>query len=155
MIKKLKTVNLLVVHCSATIPDRDIGAEEIWLEMHKPRGFDAIGYHYVIRRDGTLEHGRDISLRGAHAKGFNWQSIGICLIGGIDIVGNAENNYADEQLVTLKNLLKYLKGRYPEAKILGHRDLSPDLNGDGKITSDEYMKECPCFNAEKWWKENG
>jgi len=152
--KKLRTVNYLVVHCSATSPDKDIGYDEIDT-MHKNRGFDKCGYHYIIRRDGTLEEGRDLGFRGAHAKGYNWQSIGICVVGGIDKDGKAEDNFEVDQYVALHILLKYLQERYPNAKILGHRDLSPDLNGDGEITRDEYMKECPCFHAGTWFEEYG
>src|SRR5690606_114532 len=76
-------INLLVIHCAATTPLMDIGAKEIDV-WHKQRGWSKIGYHFVIRRNGVIEKGRDISEVGAHVEGYNKNSIGICMVGGID-----------------------------------------------------------------------
>ena len=103
------------------------------------RGFRKIGYHFVIRRSGILETGRSINETGAHAKGYNHNSIGICLIGGISDAGKPINNYTQEQWITLTSLCKTLLTLFPDATITGHRDL-PNVH-----------KECPCFDVSSWW----
>lgn len=144
--------DLLVVHCSATAPTLDIGVADIdrW---HRQRGFDAVGYHYVVCRDGRLQQGRRESETGAHVKGYNSRSIGICLAGGVDAANRPQNNFTALQFDTLARLLSALQARYPQARLLGHRDLSPDRNGDGQITPDEFIKACPCFDVNAWWAE--
>jgi len=147
----VKPINLLVVHCSATPPSRDIGVSEI-RGMHRQRGFKDVGYHYVIRRDGRIEKGRPDNVIGAHVSGHNNGSLGICLVGGVKADGKtAEANFTPAQYAALETLLKDLHGRYPAARICGHRDLSPDKNGDGRVTSNEWLKQCPCFDVEPWW----
>lgn len=148
--KPMKTIRKLVVHCSATKATADIGADTIRL-WHKRQGWVDIGYHYVIKRDGTVEKGRPDTMVGAHVSGHNSDSLGICLIGGIAPNGKAENNYTDAQFDALETLLDRLSGEHPGATILGHRDLSPDKNRDGKITPNEWVKECPCFDVKPWW----
>jgi N-acetyl-anhydromuramyl-L-alanine amidase AmpD len=131
----LRNINLIVVHCSATPPSADIGADEI-RQWHKERGFHDIGYHYVIRRNGTLEIGRDVAKPGAHAKGHNAYSVGICLVGGVDKNGAPDANFTLSQYRTLYQLLFEFDARdYPEARSCGHRDL-PDVK-----------KACPCFDV--------
>lgn len=147
-----RKIDLLVVHCSATVATADIGAAVI-RDWHKQRGFKDIGYHYVIRRDGKIEYGRPEQKVGAHVQGFNAHSIGICLVGGLAPGGKkAENNFTPAQFETLESLLAQLLERYPGSRICGHRDLSPDLNKDGKITPNEFMKQCPSFSVEEWLK---
>lgn len=148
-----KTINRLVIHTTASRPKNFVDASVIdrW---HRERGFLKIGYHYVILRDGTLQKGRKDSEVGAHVAGKNTGSLGICLVGGLnDSTGKPENNYTPEQFKTLGTLLTKLSGEHPSAIVLGHRDLSPDLNGDGKITRNEWVKECPCFDAGQWWED--
>lgn len=144
-----KSTELIVIHCSATHASMDIGVREI-TQWHIQRGFDTVGYHYVIRRNGELEVGRPEGVIGAHARGHNANSIGVCLAGGVNRQNIAQNNFTAEQYTTLASLLKQLKMRYPEARILGHRDLSPDKNGDGKITANEFIKACPSFDVAQW-----
>jgi N-acetyl-anhydromuramyl-L-alanine amidase AmpD len=146
---KREKTDYIVVHCSATTSDKDIGAHEI-REWHLGNGWSDIGYHYVIRRDGTVENGRQQSIAGAHVAGFNSVSVGVCLVGGANKQGRGEDNFTLPQMQSLKKLLLDLKEDYPRAMILGHRDLSPDLNHDGKITSNEWIKECPSFDVAKW-----
>ncbi|MFJ4145097.1 N-acetylmuramoyl-L-alanine amidase [Pseudomonas sp. NPDC089734] len=141
--------DLIVVHCSATRATADIGVREI-TQWHLQRGFDTVGYHYVIRRNGELETGRPETAIGAHAKGHNSRSVGVCLAGGVDASNKPENNFTTAQFATLETLLEQLKSRYPTARILGHRDLSPDRNGDGKITPNEFTKACPSFDVSEW-----
>lgn len=148
-----EAVRYLVVHCSATPASRDIGRKEIDL-MHRQRGFREIGYHYVIRRDGTVEKGRPDDEPGAHVQGYNSRSLGICLVGGVKADGKtAEQNFTPAQYDALEQTLRRLDKTHPWARVLGHRDLSPDLNRDGKISRNEYMKECPTFDVEPWWSQ--
>ena len=146
-------VEYIVVHASATPASMDIGAKEIdrW---HRERDFWMIGYHFVIRRDGSLEAGRPLHQRGAHAHGYNDKSWGICMVGGVDEEQNPENNFSERQFETLQSTVSLLKVLAPSAEVLGHRDLSPDLNGDGIITPNEFMKACPCFDVRDWYGAN-
>lgn len=141
--------DLLVVHCSATRPTQDIGVRDI-TQWHIQRGFDTVGYHYVIRRNGEVERGRPENAVGAHVRGHNANSIGICLAGGVDADGKPANNFTAAQFVALHQLLDELRKRYPDARVLGHRDLSPDLNGDGVISPNEFIKACPSFDVATW-----
>ena len=150
----MKAIRYLVVHCAATPPSRDIGVAEIRV-MHKQRGFNDVGYHYVLRRDGRVEKGRADTVAGAHVQGVNSVSLGICLVGGVDAKGQPENNYTSAQFAALQSLLTKLQGQHPVAEILGHRDLSPDKNGDGKISPNEWLKACPCFDVRAWLKAEG
>ena len=150
--KDRDSTDLIVVHCSATRASADIGVRDI-TQWHIQRGFDTVGYHYVIRRNGELETGRPQNAIGAHVRGHNSNSIGICLAGGVDTHNKPENNFTPAQFTTLEALLSRLKERYPQARILGHRDLSPDKNGDGKITPNEFIKACPSFDVAQWFKE--
>ena len=135
----MREIKKLIIHCSATKPSMDIGAEDIrgW---HKGKGWDDIGYHYVIRRNGKVEKGRDISIAGAHAKGHNFNSIGICLVGGIDNDSKADDNYNLKQYNALIQLISFLEITFPIDDVLGHRDL-PSVN-----------KSCPCFDVRAWYK---
>lgn len=128
--------DLIVVHCAATRPDQDIGAAEIGA-WHKDRGWSGIGYHHVIRRNGAVEAGRDPDAIGAHALGHNSRSVGICLAGGLDGAGAPAADFTAAQWKALGTLLDDLRHRYPEAAILGHRDLEPG-------------KDCPCFDVGSW-----
>lgn len=130
----------IVVHCSASPGRMDIGVREIdrW---HRERGFWSIGYHYVIRRDGSLERGRSLEKVGAHVKIHNRTSVGVCLVGGLDDETNQPApNYTPEQWTSLKALLVELQATYPDARVKGHRDLDP-------------TKDCPCFNVAAWFDE--
>lgn len=135
----MREIKKLIIHCSATKPSMDIGAEDIrgW---HKGKGWDDIGYHYVIRRNGKVEKGRDVSIAGAHAKGHNFNSIGICLVGGIDDNSKADDNYNLKQYNALIQLISFLEITFPIDDVLGHRDL-PSVN-----------KSCPCFDVRAWYK---
>ncbi len=151
-LKDRQRTELIVIHCSATRATMDVGVQEI-TQWHIQRGFDTLGYHYVIRRNGELQNGRRESAIGAHVRGHNANSIGICLVGGVDDNNRPENNFSNPQFATLTELVRQLKQRYPTARILGHRDLSPDKNGDGKIPSNEFTKACPSFDVTAWLEQ--
>ena len=140
----------IVIHCSATPPSSDIGIDEIrdW-HTSPPRKWSDVGYHAVIRRDGEIEFGRHFDEPGAHVKGHNYRTVGICLVGGVDEQGEPENNFTDEQFESARAIVATLKLAYPFATVVGHRDLSPDANGDGIITSDEWLKACPSFEVSE------
>ena len=115
----------------------DIGVKEI-TEWHKLRGFTSIGYHYVIRRDGTREKGRELNEIGAHVVGYNHNSVGICMAGGMDQdMQKPENNFTDAQWSSLAITLRELHQDYPRAVIVGHRDL-------------DSAKACPSFSVSEY-----
>lgn len=145
------STNKIVIHCSATPPTRDVGAADIDI-MHKQRGWQSIGYHVVIKRTGKIEFGESLNRQGAHAAGHNADSVAICLSGGVDDKGKSVNNYTDAQWESLKATVEFLKKAYPNAYVMGHRDLSPDKDGDGLIERHEFMKDCPCFSVVDWMK---
>lgn len=133
-----KSTDWLVVHCSASPPNPLTDAKTIdrW---HRLRGFLCIGYHYVIKTDGTVETGRDVNSVGAHVEGFNSNSLGICLVGGVDEQQKPVNNFTPAQFTALTPLLKRLTAKYPDAVVQGHRDFA------------NVHKACPCFSVKSWW----
>lgn len=136
--KSIKSVDWIVVHCSATSREDDIGVKEI-RHLHMQKGWSDVGYHYVIRRDGTVEKGRTDTTPGAHARGYNLYSLGICMAGGAKTKwgSKAEDNFTDEQFTSLFTLLVDLKTKHTDAEILGHRDL-PGVK-----------KACPSFDVRE------
>ncbi|MGB1307526.1 MAG: N-acetylmuramoyl-L-alanine amidase [Oceanihabitans sp.] len=144
----MRTIKYIVVHCSATVEGKSFRAKDIDI-WHKKRGWKGIGYHYVVGLDGKLEKGRPDHVMGAHVKGFNKHSLGVCYIGGLDSNLAPKDTRTLWQKEALNQLLIDLKRKHPDAKILGHRDFSPDLNGNGTIEPFEFSKACPSFNATK------
>lgn len=145
-------IEYIIIHAAATAANMDIGAKEI-NDWHIARGWRGIGYHFVIRRDGLLERGRPLNQEGAHTIGYNNVSWGVCMVGGADSTGKSEDNFTIEQYDTLRTLVYTLSKMAPGAKIVGHRDLSKDKNGDGVISEWEWVKDCPCFDVSKFLKE--
>ena len=128
----MRTITLIVIHCSAVRPDQMSSAAQIdsW---HRDRGFHlGIGYHYVIRRNGEIEPGRPEYMVGAHCLHHNSHSIGVCYEGGLDIRGQPADTRTPEQKAALRWLLTMLHKAYPRALIVGHHDLNP-------------AKDCPCI----------
>lgn len=142
----MRTISLIIVHCSATKENQNVTAKDI-TRWHQERGYYCCGYHYVVERDGTVHNTRPISSTGAHCKGHNKNSIGVCYIGGLDKDGIATDTRTLAQCESMRTLLEELHAKFPHAIILGHRDLSPDLNGDGRISPNEFIKQCPCLDA--------
>ena len=141
MIKREKT-DTIVIHCSATPPTMDIGVEKI-REWHVGENhWDDVGYHHIVTRSGVLQKARPEEMQGSHARAVNGTSLGICLIGGSNASGDWENNFQDEQFVTLKALILDLIKRYEIKKIIGHYQV------DDK-------KECPSFKVPEWLEKNG
>lgn len=129
----MRKIDKIIVHCSDTPEGRDVRAEEI-RRWHKAKGWQDIGYHYVIDLDGTIEAGRDIETAGAHTQGQNATSIGICYVGGADKNMQPKDTRTEAQKEALLALLRFLKWRYRDAKVYGHRDFA--------------NKACPCFDAK-------
>lgn len=147
-------IDAIVIHCSATRAGQDVRAADID-KWHKERGFAMIGYNYVIDLDGTVEVGRPLSRDGAHCntagtsgRSYNRHSIGICYVGGLDKDGKPADTRTSEQKRALRDLVYKLMEAYPGiVEVIGHRDASPDRNKDGKITPNEWIKQCPCFSV--------
>lgn len=150
---KPENIDAIVIHCTATRAGQDVRAADID-KWHKEKGYSMIGYHYVVDLDGTIEDGRPISKGGAHCntkgvsgKSYNQHSIGIVYVGGLDKNGRAADTRTDAQKMALAELVYELIHTYPIIEVIGHRDASPDANGDGKITQNEWTKQCPCFDV--------
>ena len=157
-----RVINAIVVHCAATPNGDKRFTLETLDSMHKQRGFQrqpeniakyvsrtgntlgSIGYHFVIQIDGTVRVGRDVEEIGAHVSGSNAKSIGICMIG--------TDKFTQAQWAALAGLVRGLQGQYPGASVKGHRDYSPDLDGDGVIEPQEWIKLCPGFDVASWLK---
>jgi len=144
--KSKRRITDIVIHCTASKVSNDLTVEDI-RRMHKKQGWSDIGYHYVVTLDGKVHNGRDVDIIGAHVSGFNSYSIGIVYVGGLDEHGKPKDTRNDLQKAALLSLLVDLRKHYPKAKISGHRDFSPDLNGNGVVEESEYIKWCPCFDA--------
>lgn len=142
-----RAITSIAIHCSATPAGRDVRAATI-RAWHLAKGWSDIGYHFVIDLDGTIEVGRPLRTAGAHVAGHNARSIGICYVGGLAADGKTPaDTRTPAQKAALAQLLTVLRQRWRIAEIKGHRDYSPDLNGDGRITPNEWMKACPSFDA--------
>lgn len=146
----MRTITLIIIHCSATRQDRRFTFEQCREDHIRHRRFKDIGYHYYIEIDGTIHKGRDESVVGAHCKNHNAHSIGICYEGGAPpqpspygegaaVPPMAKDTRTPEQKAALHALLVELKRSYPRALILGHHDLNP-------------QKACPCFDAASEYK---
>lgn len=150
---KREDIDAIVIHCSATRAGMDVRAADID-KWHKERGFTGIGYHFVVDLDGRVEIGRPLPQDGAHCntaglsgKSYNKHSIGICYIGGLDRDGNPADTRTVAQKVALDDLVYRLIQEYPIVDVIGHRDASPDKDGDGVVEQNEWIKLCPCFDA--------
>ncbi len=135
----MRPIDTLILHCSATPADADIGVAQIDV-WHKARGWEGVGYHFVIRRNGVVEHGRPIDQIGAHAVQHNRTSIGICLVGGVRRLRQQmvpENNFTPAQWTALRALVIELLQQFPQARVIGHREVQPG-------------KACPSFDVSAW-----
>lgn len=148
----MRTIKQIVIHCSATVEGQNFDADDIdrW---HKKRGWKGNGYHYVVLLNGDIELGRPVEKQGAHVKGFNRNSIGICYIGGLNKQLKPTDTRTENQIEGLRCLLIDLKQRFPHAEILGHRDFSEDKNNNGIIEPFEFSKACPCYDAKIEYKK--
>ena len=134
----MRAINKIILHCSATPEGRHTTVEDI-RNWHKQRGFNYIGYHYVVYLDGSIHNGRDVELVGAHTKGHNTGSIGVCYVGGIGKNNlKAKDTRTPEQKEGLDCLLNELMGNYSGATLHGHNEFA--------------SKACPSFDVQKEYK---
>lgn len=166
-----RKIESIVIHCAATKNGQAFEIKQID-DMHKARGFKRdsqfvrtynpelkhVGYHRFIRIDGVVQSGRSLEEVGAHVAGFNSKTIGVCMAG--------TDKFTQAQFDALKSLIFSLLSEITNKalpviedlglqkvlkdyniSIKGHRDYSPDLNKDGKITSNEFIKICPGFDV--------
>lgn len=143
--KKMRTIKYIAIHCTAS---SQIMTIEGLRQEFKRKGWSNPGYHYVVSPDGKITQMLPEDKISNGVRGFNSVTINIAYIGGIDRTGKPVDNRTEEQKASLRALLKMLHKKYPAAVIQGHRDFSPDLNKDGKITPNEFIKACPCFDAK-------
>ena len=135
----MRNINKIIVHCSATPEGRNFTVKQIdaW---HRQRGFNSIGYHFVIYLDGSVNVGRPLAKAGAHCKGQNAHSIGVCYIGGLAANGKTPiDTRTPEQKASLVKLITELRQQFPNASVHGHREFA--------------NKACPCFNAFEEYKD--
>ena len=134
-----KKTDSIIIHCAATKASMDIGYKEIRKWHVENNGWDDVGYHFIIRRNGQLEKARPEGYSGAHAPSHNSRSIGICLVGGMADDGGPENNFTLEQFLTLKDLVNMIMDKYSDiTEVLGHCDVQ------------ENKPNCPGFNVKEW-----
>ena len=131
----MRTITLIIIHCSATPEGRSLSFEECRRDHIMHRHFRDIGYHFYITRDGTVHDGRPIEKVGAHCEGHNSHSIGICYEGGLGANGKPADTRTEAQRKALKSLVERMHRLFPKALIVGHHDLNP-------------RKACPCFKVE-------
>lgn len=131
-----RDITRIIIHCSATIGDASVKDIDQW---HRARGWREIGYHYVIRRNGDIEVGRSLDKVGAHCKGHNYDSIGICLAGGIDKLSRSVDNFTFSQKKSLTSMITLLQSIKP-LKVYGHNEFSD--------------KDCPCMDLSQWQSLN-
>ena len=140
----MRDIDAIVMHTSATPPDMDVDRELIRKWHVDENGWDDIGYHYIIKRSGQVQSGRADEIPGAHVRGYNDATIGVCMIGGVNVDGNPDCNYTSAQWQQAERLVRALVAQYG-ADVVGHRDLDPS-------------KDCPCFDAREWardWRAKG
>lgn len=146
-----RTLTLIVIHCTATRVDVDFTEHDL-LRCHRARGMKTVGYHFYIRKDGYIHSTRPLHLAGAHARGYNAESIGIAYEGGLDGRGLPADTRTRRQKFSMRALIRVLKMDFGISRVCGHRDLSPDRDGDGTVEPDEWTKQCPCFDvaSDQW-----
>ena len=132
----MRSVTLIIIHCSATPEGRSFGFEQCREDHIRHRGFKDIGYHFYITRDGDIHRGRPLEQVGAHCRNHNRYSVGICYEGGLDRRSLPKDTRTLEQKASLLALVRELKRVFPQALVVGHHDLNP-------------QKVCPCFNAAR------
>lgn len=136
----MRRITEIIIHCTATREGVEVHASDIdrW---HRKKGWNGIGYHYVVTLDGSIEKGRADAVTGAHTVGHNTASIGVVYVGGLDRTGKAKDTRTEAQKAALLDLCQELVSKYPDARISGHRQWA--------------AKACPCFDAAQWAADNG
>lgn len=150
----MRNIKYIAVHCTAGSQNTTVRGLE--LEFRR-KGWKSPGYHYVITADGKIHQLLDTEKvsNGVYVKGHSYNSVtvNVAYTGGVDASGKPVDNRTEGQRKSLAVLLRLLRKKYPTAVIQGHRDFSPDLNGNGKIERNEWVKHCPCFDAKTEYKD--
>ena len=141
----MRKIERIFVHCTAS--HQTASVNDIKNEF-KRKGWKNPGYHYIVDPGGAIHQLLDDDKVSNGVRGYNQTAINVAYIGGIDAEGKATDNSTEPQKKALAKLLRLLRSRYPDAVILGHRDISPDTNGNGTVDPWERIKECPCFDAK-------
>ena len=136
--KSSRHINEIIIHCTATPEGKNYTVDDI-RRWHRNQGWSDIGYHYVIYRDGSVHVGRDVNIAGAHCRGHNSSSIGVCYVGGTDSNQVPKDTRTLNQKAALLNLLSDLREMYPKARIVSHHDY-------------DRGKACPSFDATKEYR---
>ena len=134
----MRDINKIILHCTATPEGRDISAATI-KKWHTDKGWSDIGYHYVVKLDGTIENGRPVERQGAHVRGHNKNSIGISYVGGCDSKMNPKDTRTEEQVHALDTIVMDLMDKYPGSTLHGHNEFS--------------AKACPSFDVQEEYKD--
>ena len=130
-----RKIEKIILHCAATPEGRDVKTETIKSWHVKGNGWSDIGYHFVIELDGAVKNGRPLHRSGAHTKGHNATSIGICYVGGIDKDKKPKDTRTEAQRMAMDKLIADLKMDHPTATIHGHNEFA--------------AKACPSFDVSK------
>lgn len=133
----MRDINKIILHCSATPEYRYVSVDTI-RQWHLDRGWSDIGYHYVIELDGTVKEGRPVERQGAHVRGLNKNSIGICYVGGCDEDMKPKDTRTISQKISLERLIMELMNANVNSTLHGHNEFSP--------------KACPSFDVQKEYK---
>lgn len=148
----MRNIKRIFIHCTASY--QETYKDENLIREFKRKGWRYPGYHYVIRPDGTIFNMLSEDKVSNGVAGYNSTAINISYVGGITKNNHrGVDNRTLQQKTALLKLLQDLRVKYPKAYIMGHRDISPDKNGNGKIDTWEYIKTCPCFNAMEEYKD--
>lgn len=152
--KTMRTIKRIFIHCTAGL--QEAYTDEKLIKEFKDKGWKFPGYHYVVRPDGTIFNMLSEDKVSNGVSGYNSTAINVAYVGGITKENTkGVDNRTEAQKTALLSLLQDLRVKYPKAYIMGHRDISPDKNKNGKIDTWEYIKMCPCFNAmEEYSKLN-
>lgn len=138
----MREITRIVVHCTAASGDQ---STQNVLDYWRKKGWKSNGYHWLVSDNGIAVRLMGDQEVGNGVKGFNSKSIHVCYKGG----WNGKDTRTEEQKGTLRVLIEDYKKLYPKAVVIGHRDLSPDLDKDGVAEPHEWVKLCPCFDAKK------
>lgn len=139
-------MKFLTIHCTATPEGRHHTAGEV--NKWDIARFGCISYHWVVDLDGKAERSLDDQHLGAHVRGHNTGNIGLCYVGGLDRNMQAKDTRTEAQRKSLREIVAAYRRKYPGIEVKGHRDWSPDLDGDGVIEPNEWVKSCPCFDVQ-------
>jgi N-acetylmuramoyl-L-alanine amidase len=140
----MREIKYIVIHCSGGTQDASVESiKNYWKKI----GWKSVGYHYIIDSRGVETQLQSIIYPTNGVRGYNENSIHVCYIGGVDKFGKPVDNRTDSQKHKLRMRVNDLKMQFPKAVVLGHRDLSPDKDGDGVVEQKEWVKSCPCFDA--------